>query len=140
MKKLKILFLVPPVVEGTHPAERSSGCTRVVYPTPNIYELQVAACVRQIGFDVSYWDCVNHPLSEETLLNRIGKEAFDRCKSLNLFVVLNREVDLSESLIGFYTDKNGLYRKKDDMTIKGYRNSTAEQYAQKNGFDFVPLD
>ena len=77
MKKLKILFLVPPVVEGTHPAERSSGCTRVVYPTPNIYELQVAACVRQTGFDVSYWDCVNHPLSEETLLNRIGKEAFN---------------------------------------------------------------
>ena len=73
-------------------------------------------------------------------LTEIGKEAFDRCKSLNLFVVLNREVDLSESLIGFYTDKNGLYRKKDDMTIKGYRNSTAEQYAQKNGFDFVPLD
>lgn len=77
MQKLKILFLVPPVVEGTHPAERSSGCTRVVYPTPNIYELQVAACVRQIGFDVSYWDCVNHPLSEEMLLNRMGKEAFD---------------------------------------------------------------
>ena len=77
MKKLKILFLVPPAVEGTHPAERSSGCTRVVYPTPNIYELQVAACVRQTGFDVSYWDCVNHPLSEETLLNRMGKESFD---------------------------------------------------------------
>ena len=73
-------------------------------------------------------------------LTKIGKEAFNGCNSLNLVVVLNREVDLSESLIGFYVDDNGLYRKKDDMTIKGYRNSTAEQYAQKNGFDFVPLD
>ena len=73
----KILFLVPPVVEGQHPAERSSGCTRVVYPTPNIYELQVAACVRDAGYDAAYWDCVNHPLSEEQLLERIKKEAVD---------------------------------------------------------------
>ena len=43
-------------------------------------------------------------------------------------------------MIGYYTDKNGLYRKKDDMTIKGYKNSTAEQYAQEHGFKFVPLD
>lgn len=73
----KILFLVPPVVEGQHPAERSSGCTRVVYPTPNIYELQVAACVRDAGYNVAYWDCVNHPLSEEQLLGRIKKEAVE---------------------------------------------------------------
>lgn len=73
----KILFLVPPVVEGLHPAERSSGCTRVVYPTPNIYELQVAACVRDAGYNVAYWDCVNHPISEEQLLERIKKEAVD---------------------------------------------------------------
>ncbi len=77
MKKLKTLFLVPPVVEGVHPAERSSGCTRVVYPTPNIYELQVAACVREAGFDVRYLDCVNHPLSKESLRNWLEAEQVD---------------------------------------------------------------
>ena len=77
MKKLKTLFLVPPVVEGGHPAERSSGCTRVVYPTPNIYELQVAACVRESGFDVTYLDCVNHPLTMDELRNQIEARQTD---------------------------------------------------------------
>lgn len=76
-KRLKALFLVPPVVEGGYPAERSSGCTRVVYPTPNIYELQVAACVREAGFEVRYLDCVNHPLSEAALRDRLEKEQPD---------------------------------------------------------------
>ena len=66
---LKITFLVPPVIVGTHPAERSSGCTHVVYPTPNIYELQVAACVEQ-EHRVVYNDCVNHPQTIEQLLAR----------------------------------------------------------------------
>ena len=57
---LNVCFLVPPVVKGEHPAERSSGCTRVVYPTPNIYELQVAACVAQ-SHSVRYIDCINIP-------------------------------------------------------------------------------
>lgn len=64
---LNITFLVPPVVVGTHPAERSSGCTHVVYPTPNIYELQVAACVEQ-EHHVDYIDCINHPQTIEQLL------------------------------------------------------------------------
>lgn len=98
MQKLKILFLVPPVVEGTHPAERSSGCTRVVYPTPNIYELQVAACVRQIGFDVSYWDCVNHPLSEETLLNRMGKESFDVVLIWTVNLSVTNDIHICQSI------------------------------------------
>lgn len=59
-EKLTIEFLVPPVVIGKQPAERSSGCTHVVYATPNIYELQVASCVREAGFSVRYTDCINH--------------------------------------------------------------------------------
>ena len=69
-QSIKTCFLVPPVVIGNHPAERSSGCTRVVYATPNIYELQVAACVEKEGYDVSYTDCINHNISLEQLLER----------------------------------------------------------------------
>lgn len=67
---LQIRFLVPPVLIGEHPAERSSGCTRVVYPTPNIYELQVAACVEQ-KHSVSYMDCVNHSVSIDAMIAAI---------------------------------------------------------------------
>ena len=61
-------FLIPPVVVGKHPAERSSGCTRVVYATPNIYELTLAACVEEAGHKVSYIDCINHNISLQQLL------------------------------------------------------------------------
>lgn len=64
---MKVTFLVPPVVDGTHPAERSSGCTRVVYPTPNIYELQVAACVETL-YETAYVDCINNPQSIDAFL------------------------------------------------------------------------
>lgn len=54
---MKITFLVPPPIKGQRPAERSSGCTHVVYPTPNIYELTVAALIEKSGhFDVAYHD------------------------------------------------------------------------------------
>ena len=72
----KVCFLVPPVLIGEHPAERSSGCTRVVYPTPNIYELQVAACVEQ-RYNVTYMDCVNHSITIEQLLVSIQRSPAD---------------------------------------------------------------
>ena len=42
---MKITFLVSPVLDGQRPAERSAGCTRVVYFAPNIYELTVIGVV-----------------------------------------------------------------------------------------------
>ena len=71
-----VSFLVPPVVVGGHPAERSSGCTRVVYPTPNIYELQVAACVEQ-KHPIAYLDCVNHSIDAEGLMTHIQRHPAD---------------------------------------------------------------
>lgn len=73
---LKVTFIVPPVIVGEHPAERSSGCTRVVYPTPNIYELQVAACVEE-KYEVAYIDCVNRSIAIDPLLETIANEPAD---------------------------------------------------------------
>ena len=73
---LQVSFLVPPVIVGEHPAERSSGCTRVVYPTPNIYELQVAACVES-HYAVSYIDCINRNISIEGLMEQLRKNPAD---------------------------------------------------------------
>ena len=73
---LKVTFIVPPVVVGSHPAERSSGCTRVVYPTPNIYELQVAACVEQV-YETAYVDCINHPQTLDAFIVKEKESASD---------------------------------------------------------------
>ena len=55
---MKVTFIVPPCYDHKQSAERSAGCTRVVYAAPNIYELTAAAVVREItGIDeVGYFD------------------------------------------------------------------------------------
>ncbi len=53
---MKVCFLIPPEPIAATPAERSAGCTRVVYPMPNLYELTVAALVESKGYDVDYVD------------------------------------------------------------------------------------
>lgn len=69
---MKITFIIPPCYDNSQPAERSAGCTRVVYPMINIYELTAAATLREIGgHDVRY---------EDFVFNGTGKhseEAFD---------------------------------------------------------------
>ena len=44
---MKVSFIVPPDFINAQPAERTAGCTRVVYQMPNTYELTVAAVVEQ---------------------------------------------------------------------------------------------
>lgn len=53
---MKVCFLIPPEPVAETPAERSAGCTRVVYPMPNLYELTVAALIEANGFEVKYVD------------------------------------------------------------------------------------
>lgn len=54
-----ITFLIPPAIDGNPPAERTSGCTRVVYATPNIYELTVVALLEEKGYsNIQYKDFV----------------------------------------------------------------------------------
>lgn len=56
---MKVTFLIPPCYDNKQPAERSAGCTRIVYPMINIYELTAAATLREVGgFDVGYRDFV----------------------------------------------------------------------------------
>ena len=68
------------------------------------------------------------------------KKAFADCNNLSCVVVMNPSLDLSKSMIEYCIDKNGLYKKKENLILKGYKNSTAEQYAQKHSFLFVSLD
>jgi radical SAM superfamily enzyme YgiQ (UPF0313 family) len=56
---MNITFIIPPSYDAFEPAERSAGCTRVVYIAPNIYELTVAAIVESNdNYNVRYHDSV----------------------------------------------------------------------------------
>lgn len=63
---MKLTFIVPPCFDHKQPAERSAGCTRVVYLAPNIYELSVAAYLEQDTRDtVVYRDFVYNKTTPE---------------------------------------------------------------------------
>lgn len=55
---MKLTFIIPPEPTKETPAERTAGCTRVVYPAPNIYELYVVAMLEKHGYEVRYVDFV----------------------------------------------------------------------------------
>lgn len=65
---MKLSFIVPPCFDHKQPAERTAGCTRVVYLAPNIYELQVAAVLEKDSRnEVEYHDFVYHKTCESEL-------------------------------------------------------------------------
>ena len=75
---MKITFLVPPVLDGERPAERSAGCTRVVYFAPNIYELTVMGVVEneKLG-DVAYQDFVFYKKDENDYRRFLSTDTSD---------------------------------------------------------------
>lgn len=63
---MRLTFIIPPCFDHKQPAERTAGCTRVVYLAPNIYELTVAALLESNPADeVRYRDFVYNRTSEE---------------------------------------------------------------------------
>ena len=63
---MKVTFLTPPALDRHAPAERSAGCTRIVYHMPNIYELTLAAAVEKFtDCTVERRDFVKDGLSEQ---------------------------------------------------------------------------
>ena len=91
-------FLVPPVVVGKHPAERSSGCTRVVYATPNIYELTLAACVEEAGHKVNYVDCINHNISLHQLIENEKKASTDVYLIWTVNLSVDNDIEIARRL------------------------------------------
>lgn len=55
---MKLSFIIPPEPTKQAPAERTAGCTRVVYPAPNIYELTVIALLEKHGYTIHYHDFI----------------------------------------------------------------------------------
>jgi radical SAM superfamily enzyme YgiQ (UPF0313 family) len=73
---MQITFLTPPSLDGSKPAERTAGCTRMVYPMPNIYELTVAALLEQDEKnDIFYRNFVLDNLSEQDFIDFLKKDS-----------------------------------------------------------------
>lgn len=78
-------------------------------------------------------------------MTSIGKGAFAGCVSLNEIVIPKSVTYIEEYAFG-YDDANYYsayderqFEKIDDFTIYGYKNTAAEKYANKNGFNFIAL-
>lgn len=75
---MRLTLIVPPCTDHKQPAERTAGCTRVVYFAPNIYELSVAAVLEQNKIDeVRYNDFVYHKKSIEDFEEFISSDKSD---------------------------------------------------------------
>lgn len=66
----------------------------------------------------------------------IGKFAFYRCPTLKEIVILNPDCEIYDADTTITSMDSFGYR----GVIKGYKGSTAEVYANKYGYTFVPLD
>ncbi len=69
-------------------------------------------------------------------VEKIGESAFYGCSELKDITVFSKDIELSSSGIG-YSHSGELLS---DVVIHGYSGSTAEEYANENNFEFVPLN
>ncbi|MEJ2705708.1 MAG: radical SAM protein [Sedimentisphaerales bacterium] len=53
---MKILFLIPPPLDGARAAERIFGCNYAIYYQPNIFMLYPATILERAGHDITYMD------------------------------------------------------------------------------------
>ena len=67
----------------------------------------------------------------------VGSYAFANNHDLESITTPNSLASIGEKAFGYYYD--GEYKKIDGFTIKGYKGSTAETYANNNGFKFVDI-
>lgn len=100
----------------------------------NSIELHVGSLYSSVGNDRYMRNITNLVVGEEVKF--ICDNAFIGVVQLNSVSIYSRDIDLTNSGIG-YSSKNEML---EDITIYGYIGSTAEVYANENGFTFISLD
>ena len=91
---MRITFLIPPTFQKERPAERTAGCTTIVYPMVNIYELTVAAILEKEGYSVFYEDFISSKRTLQQLTDFLKRDESDIYLfwSVNLSIKNDREV------------------------------------------------
>ena len=118
--------------------------------------------------DIRSWAFSNCTLLNKIIMpnsvQTIGDSSFSNCSNLNEIVLSEninfmgygsfsgltslKDITIPKTVKGFYNNENtaftylGFYgdSKISDFTIRGYKNSEAEKYANDNGFRFIALD
>lgn len=103
---MKLTFIVPPSYDHKQPAERSAGCTRVVYLAPNIYELTAAAYVRTLeGVDVEYFDCIAHNVSPEAFEEFLRKDDSDVYLMWTVNLSIDNDLRVVKDILAYHPSK-----------------------------------
>jgi radical SAM superfamily enzyme YgiQ (UPF0313 family) len=92
---MKITFIIPPVLNKERPAERTAGCTTMVYPMVNIYELTVAAILEQAGYSVAYEDFISTNRNISRLKTFLQKDDSDIYIFWSVNLSIRNDVEVS---------------------------------------------
>jgi len=82
----------------------------------------------------SYCPDLNSVMMQEGIKN-IGILAFHMCPSLRSVIIPKSVETIGEEAFGYRSEEGEFF--KYDISIRGYKNSEAEKYADKNGFRFI---
>ena len=113
-----------------------SGCT-------NIIDIVIPDSVTVIGSS-AFYDCTN--ITNVTIPNSvisIFDGAFANCSSLKSITIPDSVTEIGYHALGYlsYYDEEAGYVEKtvDDFTIKGFKDSAAEEYANENRIVFIEM-
>lgn len=111
------------------------SCSKLTY-------VVIPNSVKSIGYD-AFYNCTNlkgvYIPESNTESVTIGSEAFYGCTSLTYAVIPKNVTSIGNEAFGYYYDDD-VRKKVDGFTIYGYQNSTAQTYANNNGFPFVAIN
>jgi radical SAM superfamily enzyme YgiQ (UPF0313 family) len=160
---MKITFIIPPVFHKERPAERTAGCTTVVYPMVNIYELTIAAILEKEGHAVYYENFISTKRSPEQLKCLLEKTPSDIYIFWSVNLSIQNDVEASQWIFRyvphafiiylgpgptFYTREflqNSLQivvRGEPDVTVKELCRILAENqsYRELKGISFIDIE
>lgn len=107
----------------------------------NLTNIIITDSVTSIGSS-AFIGCTSlESLTIPNSVTSIGNDAFIGGKGLKSVMIPDSVIDIGECAFGYYIDdKNYSVVKMKGFTIKGYKGTAAETYANINGFKFVNLD
>lgn len=107
----------------------------------NLSSIIITDSVTSIG-SLAFRGCTSlESLTIPNSVTSIGNDAFIGGKGLKSVMIPDSVIDIGQRAFGYYIDdKNYGVVKMEGFTIKGYKGTAAETYANINGFEFVNLD
>ena len=160
---MRITFLIPPVFNKERPAERTAGCTTMVYPMINIYELTIAAILEKEGHSVFYEDFISTKRTTEDLKRFIEADKSNIYIFWSVNLSIKNDVEVSQWIHQYSPNSSIIYlgpaptfyakeflqypqqivvRGEPDVTIKELCNCLSQDkpYNELKGISFLEND